>query len=550
MAYLGSPVFYDSSFAVIPGSTVSLHWSGGSPSLVGSGVHFIVTSSVPSFSSSSVVNWPAHTSPAPKWTGTGWVTTATAVSVAIPAPAAPGTEYQVAIQACAPTYCTTPKSTSLNVPPSPTTWTMQPYGTAFSKAATFGVPALVSPFAITFMSSDNSIWNASEFSHDVIGIPSTAKKAQVFPVTSPAGAQSIFQAPFTKCSATKCSRSSSSALSEQVTTSNGWVWMTFGGWRVYANGQRDAGKGGGQPKAVTQQKMPPNHSEVVAFDPATKRFCTYLVPGNNTQVAGIAAVGTPLHTQIWFVASDGPSGEGSLDEFNPSTIGGGCNGRTDRDYELPASVKRLSWPSSGAQWPAQLAVDPSSTTVWISNFNPYTVNGTVYSGVDRVDISDPAHPRFVQRYLYPTVNLSSFFGAKPWDIVAPPNSDYVYAADNGDAEIVRINKVTNQLQEVPIPLTTDLENVFGLAISSGRLYFTLANDYTLSFGKGSAFGYLDLSSWPADGSPTTGVIYTGLPHLTDPRSTADYRAIAAGPTGQVALTDLHGLIRLTPKSSH
>ncbi|HUD17598.1 MAG TPA: hypothetical protein VMQ59_10050, partial [Acidimicrobiales bacterium] len=262
--------------------------------------------------------------------------------MAIPAPAAPGTEYQVAIQACAPTYCTTPKSTSLNVPPSPTTWTMQPYGTAFSKAATFGVPALVSPFAITFMSSDNSIWNASEFSHDVIGIPSTAKKAQVFPVTSPAGAQSIFQAPFTKCSATKCSRSSSSALSEQVTTSNGWVWMTFGGWRVYANGQRDAGKGGGQPKAVTQQKMPPNHSEVVAFDPATKRFCTYLVPGNNTQVAGIAAVGTPLHTQIWFVASDGPSGEGSLDEFNPSTIGGGCNGRTDRDYELPASVKRLS----------------------------------------------------------------------------------------------------------------------------------------------------------------------------------------------------------------
>jgi hypothetical protein len=335
-----------------------------------------------------------------------------------------------------------------------------------------------------------------------------------------------------------------------VTTSNGWVWTTFGGWRVYANGQRDAGgpEGGGQPKAVTQQKMPPNLSEVVAFDPATKRFCTYLVPGDNTQVAGIAAVGTPLHTQIWFVASDGPSGEGSLDEFDPSTIGGGCNGRADRDYVLPASVKRLSWPSSGAQWPAQLAVDPSSTTVWISNFNPYTVNGTVYSGIDRVDISDPAHPSFVQRYLYPTVNLSDFFGAKPWDILAPPNSDYVYAADNGDAEIVRINKVTNQLQEVPIPLTTDLENVFGLAISSGKLYFSLANDYTLSFGKGSAFGYLDLSSWPADGPPTTGVIYTGLPHVTDPTSTADYRAIAAGPTGQVALTDLHGLIRLTPKS--
>src|SRR6202034_4137481 len=145
-------------------------------------------------------------------------------------------------------------------------------------------------FAITFMSSDDSIWNASEYSHDVIGIPSNAKKTQVFPVASPDGAPSTFQAPFTECDATRCIRGPSSALSEQVTTANGWVWLTFGGWRVYANGQRDAGKnqGGGPPEAVKQNKMPPNRSEVVAFDPATHRFCTYLVPGNNTQVAGVA----------------------------------------------------------------------------------------------------------------------------------------------------------------------------------------------------------------------------------------------------------------------
>ena len=235
------------------------------------------------------------------------------------------------------------------------------------------------------------------------------------------------------------------------------------------------------------------------------------MPGDNTQVAGVAVAGTPLHPQVWFVASDGPSGEGSLDEFDPSAIGGGCNGQTNKDFVLPASVKRLSWPSSGAQWPAQLAVDPSSATVWVSDFNPYSVNGTLYSGIDRVDISDPAHPTLVQRYTYPTVNLNSYFGGKPWDIVAPPNSDYVYAVDNGNAEIVRINKATNQLQEVSIPLTTDLENVFGLAISSGKLYFSLANDYTLTFGKGSGFGYIDLSSWPADGPPTAGVVFTGLP---------------------------------------
>jgi hypothetical protein len=470
------------------------------------------------------------------------------MTVGIPPDATPGAQYRVAIEACDTVECTAARSVLLTVPPSPTTWTMRPYGTGFSKVATFPVPGRDQPFAITFMSSNNSIWNASEYSHDVIGIPSTDKKARVFPVTSPAGSQSIFQAPFTECNATKCIRGPSSALSEQVTTANGWVWTTFGGWRVYANGQRDAGKneGAGQPQAVKQRKTPPNYSEVVAFDPATKRFCTYLVPGDNTQVAGVAAVGASPHTQVWFVASDGSRGEGSLDEFNPSTIGAGCNGRTDKDYVLPNSVRRLSWPSSGAQWPVQIAVDPSSPTLWISDFNPYSVDGVLYSGIDRVDVSDPAHPRFVQRYVYPTTNLSTVFGAKPWDILAPPNSNYIYAADNGDAQIVRIDKVTNQLQEVPIPLTTDLENAFGLAISSGKLYFALANDYTLTFGKGSAFGYLELSSWPADGPPTAGVIYTGLPHVTDPRSTADYRAIAVGPTGQVALTDLHGLIRLTP----
>ena len=469
VAYLGSPRFFDSSFAVVPGSTVSLHWSGGSTSLLGSGVHFLVTSSAPKFSSSSVVHWPAHTSPTPTWNGKGWHTKTTAMSVAIPASAAPRTEYKVAIQACTSNYCAAQENTSLNVPASSMKWTMKPYGTFFSKVATFAVPKTTQPLAITFMSGTNSIWNASEYSHDVIGIPSTAKEATVLPIASPAGAQSNFKAPFAECKATACVPGPTSALSEQVTTANRWVWTTFGGWRVYANGQRDTGKNqsSGQPEAVKQGRIPANHSEVVALDPNTRRFCTYLVPGNNTQVAGIAAVGSSLHTQIWFAASSGPSGRGSLDEFNPSTIGRGCDGRTDRDYVLPASVKRLSWPSSGAQWPVQIAVDPSSTTLWISNFNPYSVNGTVYSGIDRVDISDPAHPRFVQRYVYPTVNLSSFFGAKPWDVVAPPNSDYVYTVDNGDAEIVRINKVTNQLQEIPIPLTTDLENAFGLAVWRG-----------------------------------------------------------------------------------
>jgi hypothetical protein len=546
VAYLGSPASYDVSIAVVPGSTVSLHWGGGSTPLLSSGVHLLVTSTVPHFSSAAVAQWPGQTSPTPKWNGTGWVTTATGMSVTIPAGAAPGTHFRVTIRACVSNYCAKPKRTTLAVPSSSTTWRMRPYAADFSKVATFSAPG--SPFATTFLTSNDSIWSASEYSHDITGIQPTAKLAAALLVPDPAGAPSAFQNPFAYCGVTNCEPSSKSALSEQVITSHGWIWATFGGWRVYADGQRDDGAyTSGQPATVSGQSMPPNQSEVVAFDPATRHFCTYLVPGNNTQVAGIAAIGAPPHTQIWFVASDGPSGEGSLDEFNPSTVGGGCNGRTDEDYVLPTSVKRLSWPQSGAQWPVQIAADPSSPTLWITDFNGYSGKDALYSGIDRIDISRPSHPRFVRRYEYRNQDSASVFGAKPWDIVAPRNSDYVYATDNGDAEIVRINKATNQLQEVPIPLTTDLENAFGLAISSGRLYFALADDFKLLFGAASTFGYINLSSWPADGPPASGVIYSGLEHVTDPQSFADYRAIAVGPSGQVALTDSSGIVRLSPK---
>jgi hypothetical protein len=550
LADLGNPLFDDSSFGVVPGTTVTLDWSGGATSLLDSGVHLVVTSSLPGFSLTSVVKWPSHTPSAPRWDGTGWVTRTTGMSVAIPSDATPGTQYQFGIQACTSTDCINPaKTVSLSVPPSPTDWVMTPYRTDFSKVATFPAPG--SPFATAFLASNDSIWSASEDSHDVTEVPSTAtNKAKVLAVPDPSGTPSTFRHPFAWCDATKCEPSSKSALSEQVTTSNGWIWTTFGGWRVYANGERDSGSdAAGQPSAVRRQSMPPNRSEVVAFDPTTNRSCTYLVPGDNTQVAGITAIGAAPHTQIWFVASYGPSGEGSLDEFNPSTVGGGCTGRADKDYVLPTSVTRLTWPSSGAQWPVQVAADPSSQTLWISDFNPFTLTGQANSGIDLVNISDPAHPTFVHRYVYPTVNVSTYFGAKPWDLVAPANSDYVYAIDNGDAEIVRIDKVTNQLQELPIPLTTDLENAFGLAISSGRLYFALADDYSpkqLPFGAASTFGYVDLSTWTAGAPPKSGVIYTGLNPVTDPGGWADYRAIAVGQNGQIALSDSSGIVRLTP----
>jgi hypothetical protein len=545
----GNPTFAVSSFAVVPGTTVSLHWVGDATSLVQSGVHLRVTSTLPGFSSTSVVRWPLHTLPLPHWDGSGWFTTATAMSVTIPLTATPGTIYQFEVAACTAMHCVEPaNSTTLHVPTSVTTWTMRPYRNDFSGVAAFPVPG--HPFAAVFLASNNSIWSVGEGSHDVSEVPSnTTQKASVLSVPTGSGANAAFRKPFAWCSPSKCWPNAESALGESITTSNSWIWTTFGGWRIYANGQRDAGSDVDGTAAAVRGHPVANHSEVVGYDATTGRFCTYLVPGDNTQVAGITTIGTGPGTQVWFVASYGPKDEGTLDEFSPFSGGRACNGRHDGYEVLPETVVRLSWPRSGAQWPVQIAADPASPTLWISDFNPYPIDGTAWSGIERVDVSNVAHPTFMHRYTYPAVNASTDFGAKPWTVVAPPDSDYVYAIDNGDAELIRINKVTNQLQEISIPLTTDLENGFGLAVSSGRLYFTLANDYDKSqvqLGGPSTFGYLSLSSWPDDGPPANGVIYTGLAPITDGMWT-DYRSIATGANGDVALTDGSAIVRLTPR---
>jgi len=534
---LGGLVEFDnSSFEVLPGSLVSLHWStSGTFAPTSPNRHFLVTSSLPGFSSASVVKWPPGTSPSPTWTtSSGWMTTADAMTVAIPGDAAAGTQYTVALVTCDSTGCSSPAQRAvLTVPPSPTSWVTRSYQSAYSHLATFVVPG--QPFATTFLTSDNSIWIASEFSHDLTEIKSNGTFAKGMRVTSPHGASRLFLQPFAACEgqigslSSTCHRTAKSAQSEQVITVGGKIWLTFGGWRWYQS-----------------SASPPNHSEVVAFDPATKKFCTYLLPGNDNEVAGIATTGAGTHLRVWFVESRGSGGQPSLDGFDPSAVGGGCDGDLDEAYVLPESVRLLKWPSTGGQWPVQIAVDPTSPTLWITDFNGYNVDGEMYSDIDQVDISDPAEPRVESRYVIPSANPSSLLGPKPWDIAAPANSNYVYAIDNGDSEIVRINKLTEQMDEVPIPLTSDMENGFGLAISSGRLYFTLADDYLGNFGAASTFGYIDLSSWPQGTSSADGVIYTGLPTVTNSGFEADYRAIAVGPTGQVAITDKHGVIRLTP----
>ncbi len=525
-AALASPSFFNSSFQVLPGSLVSLHWGSGSGNLQ-SGLHYLLTSSLPGFSSGSVTTWPPGTSPASTWSSAGWSTNARAVTVAIPKDATAGTSYGVSIATCDSTECSSPNRAEVTVPFSPTKWVTQNFRSAYPQASTFATPG--QPFATTFLTTDNSIWTASEFSYDVAEIRNNGKRATAFKVDIPKGSSSLFQEPFANCNTSPCKRSAISALSEQVITAGGMIWLTFGGWRW------------------DRTSAPPNHSEVVGFDPTTKKFCTYLLPGDNNEIAGIASTGTGKDRRIWVVESRGSGNDASLDGFDPSAIGSGCDGQADEAYVLPASVRLLTWPRSGGLWPAQIAVDPTSASLWITDFDGYPSDGTTYSDIDQVDISVPQKPTFESKYSIPSANTSSFLGAKPWEITAPPGSNYVYAVDNGDAEVVRIDKSTKQVDELAIPLTSDVENGFGLAIASGRLYFTLANDALTDFGEASTFGYVNLSSWALGSSHADGVLYSGLSAVTDPSAKADYRAIAVGSTGQVAITDKYGMIRLTPK---
>ena len=455
------------------------------------------------------------------------MTTAPAMALAIPKAASAGTAYTVAIRTCDSTECSPAKSVVLTVPPAPTSWSTRSYKSDYSHLASFTAPG--QPFATTFLASDNSIWTVAEFSHGVTEIKSGGTSAKGIGVVSPKGASPIFRTPFANCKTTPCSPWDISALGEEVITAGGMIWMTFGGWRW------------------DRTSAPANRSEVVAFDPATSKFCTYLVPGNNNEVEGIAATGAGKNLRMWFVESRGSAGaQPSLDGFDPSAIGDGCDGHANEAYLLPDSVRLLKWPSTGGQWPSQIAVDPTSPALWITDFDGYRVDGKWYSDIDQVNISDPAKPTVKSRYVIPSANQSSGLGPTPWDIAAPPDSNYVYAIDNGDAEIVRIDRVTKQIDKLAIPLTSDMESAFGLAISSGRLFFTLADDSVYNFDAASTFGYVDLASWPKGSSHADGVVYTGLPTVTSPGTRADYRGLAVGRTGQVAFTDKHGVIRLTP----
>jgi hypothetical protein len=363
------------------------------------------------------------------------------------------------------------------------------------------------------LSGDESTWATSEFSAGLSEVPASGSTSIAF-----SDATNLQSVPFALCFSQPCTSSGYSALSERTVYANGLVWYSQGGWLWDTDGSV------------------PNHSDIVAFNPVSKTSCTYGVPGNDNDVIGLAVVGSRPSSSVWFAESNVLNGDTSIDSFNPDSIGDGCPGTANESYGLAGQMQRISWPGAGA--PAQIAVDPSSGSLWITDW--------IGSGIYRLDPTSDTFAAFMLQ----SGNSSSLLGAEPWQIVA--DGRFVYAIDYGDNNLVRISPSAGFVDEVPLPVTSDMEQGYGLALSGGKLYFTLSDDGQPSFGAASTFGYIDVAGWEGASAscsagvdcapaPLLGVVYK-LPAFAQ----SDLRGIAVGADGRVALADLHQIVRVFP----
>jgi hypothetical protein len=523
--------FDKTAIAVIPGTKVAVHWSRAANE------DFLLTStpptSLPHFGSKTGTTWPTGSNAAFSAKYQWWATSSVAATFAIPTTARAGTTYAFQLTTCDSSthLCSNSAGGDGRATITMTVaagWATTPFTTAFPKVQAV-TQSGGDPLDVTF-TSDGSIWNSSEFSSSLGEIPASKSKQTLFPDPTDTSSK-----PFAYCSAKlspRCQASATSALGERAISKNGRIWFTQGGWQFYTCTVGPA-----------QPTCPANHSEVVSFDPATKKFCTYTVPGNDNEVVGLASTGTASATTIWYLETNVESGHPFLDSFEPADIGNGCPGSSTESYSLAGKIQQIVWP--GNVEPAQITVDPDSQYLWVTNFWGLSIS--------RVTISTGAIARY--RLVADGSRATSLFGPEPWQVTS--DASYVYAIDYGDSNLVRINKATGQIDQDKIPLTSDVESGYGLALSGGRLYFTLADDNHPSYGGASAVGYVNIAAWEAASAqcapgvdcvpaPTAGVVYSGLSAKTDPTTDADFRGIAAGPGGVLAVADLHKVVRLTP----
>ena len=517
--------FVTSSMAVTAGSQVTAHWLPAP-----SGEFFFLLSpapySLPNFGTKGTdgeVHWPSTGSHTFNTEYQWWDTTSDAVSVDIPI-AAPGTEFELELFTCTSTACSSPRFMTMTIPAS---WTTEPYTDAFAPDRSISEQSSGVPTDVTIDPTDNSVWNTGEGTDNLSGISSGSTTATTYDNPTDDATK-----PFALCDqkpvyGANCTASARSALAERIITDQyGRIWFTQGGFFFPGSSGQSI-----------------NHSEIDSFDPTTDTFCSYEVPGYDNEVDGVASTISSSQTQtIWFVESwDENAGQAGplLGSFEPAAIGDGCPGSANEAFTLvgcpgtSCNVNLLSLPLTA---PAQITADPTSSTLWITGF-----------WSNKIDSYDIATGQFTSYALHST-NSYPFFGAEPWQIVVDTN--YVYAIDYGDSNLIRINPATGTVDTVPIPLTSDTEQGYGLALEGGNLYFTLSDDSELlstysHFGDASTFGYVNVDAWEAASAqcapgqdcapaPTQAVVYSGLALGS---SGDDFRGIAASSSQEVAIAD-------------
>lgn len=240
---------------------------------------------------------------------------------------------------------------------------------------------------------------------------------------------------------------------------DGVVWWTEGGGYLY-EGQH------------------PNHSRIVAYDPATKEFRAFNVPGDRNEVIGLAW--DAKRGCVWFTQGALQAGA-KLWRLDPSEAVSDLT--FDFAKEPPAKGLR-SWdlPLKDSQ-PAHLAVDPDGS-IW---YSAYWRN--------RVGRFVPETGEFLEVPLPPGIGTSKpgkLVGGGPWTILVAPDGNVVFdeffdsTLTRIDAALVRRGEPACRvldargnnaciLQSLVVP-DADLENEFVHSAAfdrAGRLWFTI-----------------------------------------------------------------------------
>lgn len=453
--------------------------------------------------------------------------------------------HNIQITSClAATGCGTATTTAqVVIVPAPklVNLTARTIGTDFTSATidTSVRDAIGAPLDATF-SADGDIWSIGEFSRGVARVHDGVLTDRPQPIAVARNTSGVLVPTKPFLFGTAGTPSDITSWGERVVDSPNAIWYVQGGRHI--------------------DTAPGNHSRIirVSKQPGVPD-CAVHVPGDNNVVGGLAYDAT--RDRIWFTDRSTTS---RLRWFAANDIT--CD--NGPDYAVPAQVAAYDAANlclsnysvhcihdatpmaNGATFagqPGHLVVD--SQFVWVAAFT----GDHLY----RFNITNGAWFDFP----LPTAISTNFYKGFPWQIRQDANA--VYLAEYADGQLLRLNRsmfgsgqcgalangANPCISEITVPMSSSEANVHSIALTSNRLWFTVANE-----AKGplvpnaSYFGYIDLNSWAA-GTPT-GVRYTDLPSLGLPGASDHWsvRGIEADAAGRIALADMgKSLVLLTPK---